>query len=152
MPINSRAKGQRGEYKVRDLLREHTGLAWERVPSSGALSYLKTDLYIPHCENQFAVEVKNYEEQAVDLRVLTNKSNTFTGWWEKLIEQASYRDQTPLLVFKHSRSKWFAAVQDKPKYVEKYLELSWLGAYVLLFEEWLQNETKGTKWVKPSTK
>ena len=34
--VDSRAKGARGEYLVRDLLREHTGLQFERVPMSGA--------------------------------------------------------------------------------------------------------------------
>ena len=42
--VDSRAKGARGEYLVRDLLREHTGLQFERVPMSGALEYLKGDL------------------------------------------------------------------------------------------------------------
>ena len=32
--VDSRAKGARGEYLVRDLLREHTGLQFERVPMS----------------------------------------------------------------------------------------------------------------------
>ena len=38
-------KGARGEYLVRDMLREHTGHKFERVPASGALEYLKGDLY-----------------------------------------------------------------------------------------------------------
>jgi hypothetical protein len=49
--VDSRAKGARGEYAVRDLLREYTDLQFERVPSSGALEYLKGDLYIPHVDN-----------------------------------------------------------------------------------------------------
>ena len=43
--VDSRAKGARGEYLVRDMLRAHTNLQFERVPSSGALEYLKGDLY-----------------------------------------------------------------------------------------------------------
>ena len=39
--VDSRAKGARGEYLVRDLLREYTNLQFERVPMSGALEYLK---------------------------------------------------------------------------------------------------------------
>ena len=38
--VDSRAKGARGEYLVRDMLREATGLKFERVPASGALEYL----------------------------------------------------------------------------------------------------------------
>ena len=39
--VDSRAKGARGEYLVRDMLRQHTGHQFERVPSSGALEYLR---------------------------------------------------------------------------------------------------------------
>ena len=35
--VDSRAKGARGEYLVRDMLREATG-SLNRVPASGALS------------------------------------------------------------------------------------------------------------------
>ena len=50
--VDSRAKGARGEYLVRDLLREHTNLQFERVPMSGALEYLKGDLYDPNEKSQ----------------------------------------------------------------------------------------------------
>ena len=56
--VDSRAKGARGEYLVRDLLREYTNLQFERVPNSGALEYLKGDLYIPHEKNKYCIEVK----------------------------------------------------------------------------------------------
>ena len=59
--VDSRAKGARGEYLVRDMLRDFTGLQFERVPNSGALEYLKGDLYVPHEKNRFCIEVKNYE-------------------------------------------------------------------------------------------
>ena len=59
--VDSRAKGARGEYLVRDMLRSASGLQFERVPSSGALSYLKGDLYVPDAKNLFCIEVKNYE-------------------------------------------------------------------------------------------
>ena len=57
--VDTRTKGLRGEYAIRDLLREKTGLQWERTPASGALEHTKVDIYIPN-EKQFAViEVKN---------------------------------------------------------------------------------------------
>ena len=59
--VDSRAKGARGEYLVRDMLRDATGLQFERVPASGALEYLKGDIYVPHASNKFCIEVKNYE-------------------------------------------------------------------------------------------
>ena len=54
--VDSRAKGARGEYLVRDLLREYTNLQFERVPMSGALEYLKGDLYVPNEKNYFCIE------------------------------------------------------------------------------------------------
>ena len=60
--VDSRAKGARGEYLVRDMLRVHTGLKFERVPASGALEYLKGDLYVPHAKNKYCIEVKNYKD------------------------------------------------------------------------------------------
>ena len=51
--VDSRAKGARGEYLVRDMLRDATGLKFERVPSSGALEYLKGDLYVPNQRNYY---------------------------------------------------------------------------------------------------
>lgn len=69
--VDSRAKGARGEYLVRDLLRESTGLQFERVPSSGALDYLKGDLYVPHAKNRFCIEVKNYESSPLSDKVFT---------------------------------------------------------------------------------
>jgi len=102
--VDSRAKGARGEYLVRDLLREHTKLQFERVPASGALSYLKGDLYVPHEDNRFCIEVKNYENSPFTDKIFTNKTNYILQWWPKLIEQAAERNQEPLLFFKYSRS------------------------------------------------
>ena len=45
--VDPRAKGAEGERQVRDLLKGHTGLAFERVPMSGALEYLKGDIFLP---------------------------------------------------------------------------------------------------------
>ena len=53
--VASRAKGARGEYLVRDMLRDATGLKFERVPSSGALEYLKGDLYVPNQRNYYCI-------------------------------------------------------------------------------------------------
>jgi len=150
MAVDSRAKGMRGEYQVRDMLRKYTGLQWERTPSSGALSYLKTDVYIPHCENNFAVEVKNYQEPIFDCKLFTNKSSNFLKFWIKVKEDADTRNQQPILVFKHSRSKWYCAVEIKPKNMNKYMYVKWLDCYVGLFEDWLEKESKDQVWVKPT--
>jgi len=137
--VDSRAKGQRGEYLVRDMLRDASGLQFERVPSSGALAYLKGDLYIPDANNAFCIEVKNYEKSPLSDKVFTNKTNYLLLWWEKIVKQAELKLQQPLLFFKYSRSKVFVVTNIKPENT-KYMHISWLDCYVCLAEEWLENE------------
>ncbi|WP_347852076.1 hypothetical protein [Planktomarina sp.] len=138
--VDSRAKGQRGEYLVRDMLRDASGLQFERVPSSGALAYLKGDLYIPDANNAFCIEVKNYEKSPLSDKVFTNKTNYLLLWWEKIVKQAELKLQQPLLFFKYSRSKVFVVTSIKPEST-KHMYISWLDCYVMLAEEWLENET-----------
>lgn len=137
--VDSRAKGARGEYLVRDMLRKATNLSFERVPSSGALSYLKGDLYVPDASNRFCIEVKNYEKSPLTDKVFTNKTNYLVQWWEKVKQQAQLKNQDPLLFFKYSRSKVFVVTETEPLET-KYFYISWLNCYVALAEEWLQNE------------
>jgi Holliday junction resolvase len=138
--VDSRAKGQRGEYLVRDMLRDASGLQFERVPSSGALAYLKGDLYIPDANNAFCIEVKNYEKSPLSDKIFTNKTNYLLLWWEKIVKQAELKLQQPLLFFKYSRSKVFVVTSIKPEST-KHMYISWLDCYVMLAEEWLENET-----------
>lgn len=137
--VDARAKGARGEYAVRDMLRAATGLAFERVPASGALSYLKGDLYVPDQNNVFCIEVKNYEKSALNDKIFTNKTNYVVQWWEKVVKQAKPKNQAPLLFFKYSRSKVFVTTDIKPQNT-RYMYISWMDCYVMLAEEWLENE------------
>lgn len=137
--VDSRQKGQRGEYLVRDLLREATGIKFERVPASGALSYLKGDIYIPNAKNKFCIEVKNYEKSPISDKVFTNKTNYLVVWWEKIQYQAEAQKQEPLLFVKYSRSKVFVVTKQQPTNT-RYMQLSWMNCYVMLAEEWLKNE------------
>ena len=103
--VDSRAKGARGEYLVRDMLRDATDLQFERVPASGALEYLKGDLYVPHAKNRFFIEVKNYESSPLSDKIFTaKKTNNLIRWWVKLLQQAAGGNQEPLLFFKYNRS------------------------------------------------
>jgi Holliday junction resolvase len=138
--VDSRAKGARGENIVKNLLRTHTGLPFERVPHSGALSYLKGDLYIPNKPNRFCIECKNYEQSPLNDKIFTNKTNYIIKWWEKIKQQADHQDQKPLLFFKYSRSKVFVCTDIKPKKVDRYMHINWLKIYILLAEEWLIEE------------
>ena len=139
--VDSRAKGARGEYLVRDMLREATGLKFERVPASGALEYLKGDLYVPNQRNFYCIEVKNYKDSPLTDKIFTaRKTNNLIKWWKKIVVQAEGGDQKPLLFFKYDRSKVFVVTEEKPKNTEDYLYVGFLNCYVLLAEDWLECE------------
>lgn len=150
MAVDPRAKGARGEYAVRDLLRAETKLAFERVPASGALHYLKGDLYVPHFANRFCIEVKNYAESPLNDKIFTSKTNNLVVWWTKLIKQAKDSSQEPLLFFKYNRSKLFVVTEIKPLNTEKFLAISWLSCYIMLAEEWLKKEKIEWQNLKPA--
>ena len=137
--VDSRAKGARGEYLVRDMLRSASGLQFERVPSSGALSYLKGDLYVPDAKNLFCIEVKNYEKSPLTDKIFTNKTNYLVQWWDKIVKQAELKLQQPLLFFKYSRSKVFVVTTLKPDNT-RYNYVSWLDCYIMVADEWLEQE------------
>ena len=139
--VDSRAKGARGEYTVRDLLRQHTGLQFERVPLSGALEYLKGDLYVPNTANRFCIEVKNYADSPLTDKIFTaEKTNNLSKWWIKIKTQAKNSKQEPLLFFKYDRSKVFVCTEIQPVNTDKYIFIYWHNCYVLLAEDWLASE------------
>lgn len=140
--VDSRAKGARGEYLVRDILRIYTKLQFERVPASGALEYLKGDLYVPNCKNYFCIEVKNYKESPLTDKIFTQpKTNNLIRWWKKLETQAKGGKQEPLLFFKYDRSKVFVCTKQPPEKTEEYIFIKFLNCFVLLAETWLDTET-----------
>ena len=139
--VDSRAKGARGEYLVRDMLRDATDLQFERVPASGALEYLKGDLYVPHAKNRFCIEVKNYESSPLSDKIFTaKKTNNLIRWWVKLLQQAAGGNQEPLLFFKYNRSPVFVVTTLLPQNTTEWLRIEWLDCYVLLAETWLTKE------------
>jgi len=124
-------------------MRKHTGLGWERTPSSGALAHTKGDIYVPQVKQEFVIEVKNYRDSAIDHTILTAViTNKLNVWWNKLTHQANSANCRPILFFKHDRSKWFVTVDVKPSFVKNYLYLAPQGCYTMLGEEWLQKEWK----------
>ena len=138
--VDSRAKGAMGEKQVKKMLRKHTGLAFERVPMSGALPFMKGDLCVPDTPMHYCIEVKFYKNTHFDDKVLTNKSNEFTRWWDQAVSQAKKTSKKPVLFFKYNRSKIFVAVKDEPIKTRKYMYVAHLGCYVMIAEEWLINE------------
>lgn len=140
--VDPRAKGARGETQVRDILREHTSLNWERTPGSGALDEkhgLKGDLYVPNEKNTFCVEVKNYEEDHISTKILTSKDPQLLIWWDQAVRQATQVNRRPLLIFKHNRSKMFVAYQDPPHSDIKNIVIL-DKFFVSVLTEWLDKE------------
>lgn len=143
--VDSRAKGARTETVVRDALRKHTGLGWERVPGSGALDpkhQLKADLYVPGRTNLYAVEVKGYAEDHISSALLTGKNPQLIEFWKQSVRQGQQVNKKPLLAFKFDRSKIFVAFLEMPTGNYRYLFVSVEGQefYVALLEDWLVNE------------
>lgn len=140
--VDSRAKGARGEYLVRDMLRDSTGLKFERVPNSGALEYLKGDLYIPHEKNRFCIEVKNYAESPLNDKIFTaKKTNNLIRWWKKLQAQAEQGTQEPLLFFKYNRSSVFVGTPHKPlNPLSEWMFINFLEVYLMEASDWLEYE------------
>jgi len=123
------------------MLREATGLKFERVPASGALEYLKGDLYVPNNRNFYCIEVKNYKDSPLTDKVFTaQKTNNLIRWWRKVVFQATGGDQKPLLFFKYDRSKVFVVTENKPLNTIEYLHIAFLNCYILLAEVWLEVE------------
>lgn len=144
--VDSRAKGRTAELKARDILREHTGLQWERTPMSGALNAvhsLKGDIYIPNSRNVFCIEVKSYKDDHLTSKILSSKNPQFYEWWYQACQQAEKCDKLPLLIFKYNRSKWFVATGELYASIELdhmylYDKTSDSGVYVYLLEDWLK--------------
>ena len=138
--VDSRAKGARGEYLVRDMLRTHTKLSFERVPASGALEYLKGDIYVPHAKNKYCIEVKNYQDSPLSDKIFTQpKTNNLIRWWKKLCTQAESGLQEPLLFFKYNRSKIYVGTETKPEYTS-YIYISDINCYICIADQWLEKE------------
>lgn len=117
--IDSRVKGRTAELKCRDELRKLTKLKWERTPMSGALDArhkMKGDVYIPGVPLRYCVEIKHYAEDHIDTKLITSKNPMFMQWWEQAKREAGQMNNEPLLVFKHNRSKWFAASTSESLY------------------------------------
>jgi hypothetical protein len=144
--VDSRQKGRTAELNARNVLKEHTGLEWERTPLSGALNAkhkLKGDLYIPESKNTFCVEVKHYKDDHLTSKWLTSKSPTLQSWWEQTVREAEEMNREPLLLFKYNRSKWFVAMEfqwhiEDISHIILYESKKNQYIYVHLLEEWLE--------------
>ena len=68
------------------------------------------------------------------------KTNNLLRWWTKVELQAENGGQEPMLFFKYNRSKIFVVTRIKPEKCLKYFFISWLNCYIIIAEEWLEQE------------
>lgn len=112
-----RAKGQRAEYDVRDLLRETTNLQWERVPGSGgfnAAHSMKGDIYLPPSTGhiaRYAIEVKHYKDENFNSNIFKTTHSQLEKWWEQTVREAGQINSKPMLVFKKDRSPFLCVLE-----------------------------------------
>lgn len=142
--VDSKQKGARAENAAKKILKDLTGLNWQRVPLSGALSKehkLKGDLYVPNEKNLYCIEVKHYKDDHINSKLLTSKVPQFSKWWEQAVREAEEVNCKPLLLFKFDRSKWFVAFETED-FVDGYRHLFYSAnnVYIALLEEWIHYE------------
>ncbi len=150
--VNSRQKGAKAELLAADMLRRHTGHIFTQTPGSGS-GKIKGDLHVENKHNLFLIEVKHYKDMGLNQTMFTSKSNVLVGWWKKAILQAQLMKQEPILLIKQNYSNWFVVTTRRPLMTKRYMYINWLGAYILIAEKWLENETleftNGDKLLKP---
>ncbi|QKN84899.1 D14 protein [Vibrio phage AG74] len=115
---DSRDKGKRGEYQIRDLLREKTEMEWERVPGSGGFGAshgLKGDIYLPHATgrmSKFAIEVKWYKDEHLNSNIMKTSNTQLDKWLDQTYREAGQMNAKPMLVFKKDRGDWIVCIDE----------------------------------------
>lgn len=114
---DSRDKGKRGEYQVRDLLTEKTALEWARVPGSGGFGSqhgLKGDVYLPTTTgkmSKYAIEVKWYKDEQLNSTIMKKTSSQLDKWLDQTFREADQMSAKPMLIFKKDRGNWLVALE-----------------------------------------
>lgn len=112
MANTSKTKGRTFEYVVRDICTDAFQTQFERVPLSGALSYLKGDVYAPWKPDfPWCIEAKHHKEVLWN-NVLTAKSSLLLSFWEQTTREAKVMKKHPLLIYKWDRSKLYVCWND----------------------------------------
>jgi Holliday junction resolvase len=147
--VDSRAKGQRAEYAIRDALRKHTGLGWERVPGSGGYNVahgLKGDIYIPETNLVHCIEVKHYKDDVINSNLVNKTESQLEKFWLQAQREADQLGKEPLLIFKKDRGKWIIAERLVEGYLTPTKSISLrtgsMEIQCMLFDEWLSDKDK----------
>ena len=137
----SAAKGTRFEYTIRDKLTAKTGVAWDRVPMSGA-GAMKGDLYCKSNHYYYCIECKSFKDSVIQENLLSAKSNNIFSRWAQTMREAKEMNRKPALIFKKDRGKHLIAVLEVIPELNRISLVSDLGeafmdVSIYLFDEWL---------------
>jgi hypothetical protein len=140
MVNKSKIKGSAYEAKIVGILnKEFPTIQFERVPLSGAISYLKGDIWTPHdtAAWPWCIEAKHYKELEWN-NLLTAKSTDIIRFWEQTIREAEVMKKKPLLIFRWNRSKDFVAYDDDIQ-IDDYIQVNSFGYSfkISLLSDWL---------------
>ena len=152
--VDSRAKGQRAEYDIRDILRKHTGLGWERVPGSGGFNEsqgLKGDVYLPTPTGKISawtIEVKHYLDENFQSNLFRPTESMLEKWLEQTYREAKQMNSKPILIFKKTRGIWLVAVDiehafhilDTEFTHVNFVKGNW-NVIIMRLEDWLSTQT-----------
>lgn len=140
-------KGSAYEAKIALLLSKEFGKEFRRVPLSGAIDYLKGDIWMPHDTAWFpyCIECKHYASIEWN-NLLTSKTTDMYSFWAQTVREAEVMHKKPLLIFRWNRSKDFVAFSDEIV-VDNYIEIKSFGHQfkIALLSEWLTAIKKQTK-------
>lgn len=123
--IDSRAKGRRGEYKIRDYFSKWLGVPFKRSPGSGAwatvnkVHSMQGDIVCEDPSFRFSIEVKHVEGWTLEHLLCAKKCLLFK-WWQQATDQAK-AGKLPLLCFSKNNSQVFcmAYSRDVPRVKDK---------------------------------
>jgi len=139
-------KGSAYEAKIALLLSKEFGKEFRRVPLSGAIDYLKGDIWMPHDTAWFpyCIECKHYASIEWN-NLLTSKTTDMYSFWAQTVREAEVMHKKPLLIFRWNRSKDFVAFSDEIV-VDNYVEIKSFGHQfkIALLSEWLTAIKKQT--------
>lgn len=141
----SKNKGTAYESKICKLLTEELKIEFKRMPLSGAIEYLKGDLWVPSDTAgwPYTFELKHYAELEWN-NFLTAKSTDILQFWVQATEAAETMKKKPLLIFRWNRSKDFIGYNDYSINCPNYVEINSFGHKfrISLLTEWLTEYKK----------
>ena len=139
MASKSKIKGSAYEAKIKKYLNSHLNIEFERMPLSGAIEYLKGDLWTPHdtAAWPYCIECKHYKDIQWN-NLLTAKTTDLLQFWRQTIREAEVMRKKPLLIFRWNRSKDFVGWNDEIE-VDHYVEVKSFGCQfkITQLDDWI---------------